>query len=201
MPPPVPSAFLWATGQDTSRPGAAPPGEQLERPHSSGAVALTVALRSSDRRSGGTAGSYSGHNVQRSTPGLQVSPPQDASAHSTHAAHSSAAPREGALSGHGQLRDARSSAAPAKLSAGGERAALLASRPDDSCCGKPEPARRACASKAGSGGADAFPWTQLWPVRLCADCARRGHAGLRHKFGVNMSSFQVMHGGCSLCRG
>jgi len=171
MPPPVPSACLGVTGQDAVRRGAAQPGERLERPHSSGAVALTAALPTLARSSGGTADSLSGQQEQRSTSGTRASPPQDASAHSTHAA-----PREGALpGGHDQLRDARPSAARPKLSAGGERAALLASRPDESCCVKPKPARRARASKAGSDGGGAFRWTQLWPVRLCADCARRGH--------------------------
>jgi len=193
MPPPVPSAFLWATGQDTSRHGAAHPGDWLERPHSSGAVALTAAQRSSDRSSGGNAGSMSGEHEQCSTTVLQVLLPQDAREHSTHASHSSAAPREGALSGHGQLRDAGAAPPKAQHSEGGGRAPRLASRPDDSCCGKPEPARRARASKAGSGDAGAFRWTQLWPVRLCADCARRGHLSRRpasQGCGVVMSSFQ-----------
>jgi hypothetical protein len=175
MPPPVPSAFLYAIDENASAHAPARPNGRLDSQRSSGAVALTSALLSSKYSSGSYAGSTNGL-YEPQVSGSNGALLQEASAHDTLAQHLSGAQQEGALGGgRGQLRDARLSSTSGKLSEGEEHAALLAVRADESCGGKPEPAQHARASKAGSGGGGAMTWwTQSWAVRLCVDCARCG---------------------------
>jgi len=175
MPPPVPSAFLYAIDENASAHAPARPGGRLDSQRSSGAVALTSALLSSKYSSGSYAGSSNGlYEPQLS--GTNGALLQEASAHDTLAQQFSGAQQESALGGdRGQLQDSRLSSTSGKLSEGEERAALLAVRADESCGGKPEPAQHARGSKAGGGGGGAMTWwTQSWAVRLCINCARCG---------------------------
>ena len=163
------SAFLCAI--DEGMPGysgapvqrAARLGEQ-HVPKASGAVGLTSALLSAN-----SSGSFGGPNstrTPRSSNASQEAP--DSGNFSLRAAHHSSTlddMHDSALTSRPQ-----GACAAGRRSEGGKGAALLAARCGE--VGGRKPRLNLEASAPDSTSTTGARWTQCWPVRLCADCAR-----------------------------